>query len=690
MNIVALSGALAMAAAALTTAAGPAVAAPRPRPGPAARRLAGSVPPFARGSRVTGDVAGGTHLRIEVWLAPRTAAAGQFATAVSTPGRAGFRHYLSPAQYTARFGASAATAQAVSRWLRGAGFTGVGPDAQRNYVRATGTVARIDAALGVRLRYYRASAVANAGRYRLRSNDRPVTVPAALAGGILGVTGLDNAAPLLPLERAGTAGRPGLAGAAGRLGGAGRPAPASRNPHLRASAAARCSSYYGQHTVSGLPPQFGATTFPTVICGYSARQLRAAYHVSNAATGAGQTIAFTELGLTQQMFRTLRDYTRVSGLTAPSPSRYRELSLGRNTCGDPFDGEEQLDVEAAYDMAPAAHQIVVGGDSCNNGDFGKQGLFNAVTAILDGTGGAPLASVVSDSWGTGFEDQPASLNGIEHAFLMRAAAEGVGMIFSSGDISGMQSPSADPFAISVGGTSLGLGPGGRRLFETGWLNGVAVIVGRRWKLVAESGGGGGGPSALWREPAYQQGVVPPALTVTGGDRGTGPGRSAPDLSADADPFTGMAVGQLTFRKHRPPVLLLVDTGGTSLAAPLVAGLVTAAQQGQPRPFGFLDPVLYRLAGSSALFDPLPLTPRSPARFRAVFCPTAKCGQPLLESIDDQRPGLLGNDGQVTLPGYDNMTGLGTPNFPAFVAALRALGPGGSPGAAGVDGIAPPT
>src|SRR6185437_1096033 len=108
MNIVALSGALAMAAAALTSAAGPAVAAPRP--GPAVRRLAGSVPPFARGSRVTGDVAGGTRLTIEVWLAPRTAAAEQFATAVSTPGRAGFRHFLSPAQYTARFGASAATA----------------------------------------------------------------------------------------------------------------------------------------------------------------------------------------------------------------------------------------------------------------------------------------------------------------------------------------------------------------------------------------------------------------------------------------------------------------------------------------------------------------------------------------------------------------------------------------------------
>jgi hypothetical protein len=101
-------------------------------------------------------------------------------------------------------------------------------------------------------------------------------------------------------------------------------------------------------------------------------------------------------------------------------------------------------------------------------------------------------------------------------------------------------------------------------------------------------------------------------------------------------------------------------------------------------------VLYRLAGSSALFDPLPLGPGSPVRLRALFCPQAACAQPLLISLDDQRQRLRGAVGQVALPGYDNITGLGSPNFPAFVAALRALGPGGSPGAAGVDGIAPPT
>jgi len=41
-------------------------------------------------------------------------------------------------------------------------------------------------------------------------------------------------------------------------------------------------------------------------------------------------------------------------------------------------------------------------------------------------------------------------------------------------------------------------------------------------------------------------------------------------------------------------------------------------------------------------------------------------------FDDQSDAVAGYTGQVTLPGYDNMTGLGTPNGPAFISALRKL------------------
>ena len=170
--------------------------------------------------------------------------------------------------------------------------------------------------------------------------------------------------------------------------------------------------------------------------------------------------------------------------------------------------------------------------------------------------------------------------------MVRAAAEGVGMYFSSGDGSGTEAPSSDPFAISVGGTTLGIGSTNNRLFETGWSTAVSALFSKQWFLLGEQGAAGGGPSLLWSQPRYQQGIVPAALATAPGNR-PGAVRSAPDIGADADPFTGFAVGLIVF-KHHHPVYVQSDIGGTSLAAPLVAGIVASAQQGQAAPFGFLN------------------------------------------------------------------------------------------------------
>jgi subtilase family serine protease len=637
----------------MTTAGASAMARTPPRP--ADTILAGSGAAFTAHTPVIGDVAGSQRLSIELWLKPSLAAAARFAAAVSTPGSAMFHRYLSPAGYAARFGATRRTVGRVESWLRSESFSAVHADAQRTYVRATAATSRIEAAFGVRLRLYKPSAGVNAGRYPLRANDRPVSVPSSLAGSILGVTGLDNAAPILPLDTSLKPARATSAQAA--IGG---------NP--------ACSHYYGQHKVTGLPKQLGTTTFPTESCGYSAGQLRAAYGATMGNTGRGQTIALVELGLARDMFLTLKDYAAANAMPAPSARRYAELSLGQNTCGDPFDVEEQLDVEASYDMAPGAHQLVVGGDSCNFGDFGLQGLFNADVAILNGAGGHPLATIASNSWGSGSEGQPASWTNIEHAFLVRAAAEGVGMYFSSGDGSGVAAPANDPFAVAVGGTTLGLGKTNNRLFETGWSTGLSVLPrnGRNWIFLGEQGAAGGGPSLLWQQPSYQRGVVPRALARAPGNR---PGlvRSVPDISADADLFTGMAVGLFTFKKGQPPAFHEIPVGGTSLAAPLVAGMVTAAQAGRPAAFGFLDPAIYKLAGTNAYFDPLPLTSKSPTLYRGMVCVTrSPCGGKLLGTFDVQNPNMFGYTGQVTLPGYDNMTGVGSPNGPKFIIALRSL------------------
>jgi subtilase family serine protease len=403
--------------------------------------------------------------------------------------------------------------------------------------------------------------------------------------------------------------------------------------------------------------------------------MRSAYGANWANTGQGQTIALVEQGLTRDMFGTLQDYAKANHMPAPSPERYAQLSLGQNTCGDPFNIEEQLDVESSYDMAPGAHQLVVGGDSCDTAEEGNQSVYDADIMILDGASGHPLATVASNSWESGTESQPLSQTNLVRAYLLRTAAEGVGMYFSAGDGSGVLEPSIDPDAIAVGGTTLGIGQTGRRLFETGWSTGISQLKNNAWHFVSEDGASGGGPSVHWALPRYQKGVVPKSLGTT---------RSAPDIAADADPFTGINVGMLKFSGGKPS-FFQESVGGTSESSPLVAGMVTAAQQGQKKPFGFINPVIYKLNRTSAFYDTRPLTARSRPLYRGIECdllefvniclgPRTRTHRiPSLTTNDDQSPSMKGYTGQVTLPGYDNMTGLGVPNGQIFIRDLRKRG-----------------
>ena len=63
------------------------------------------------------------------------------------------------------------------------------------------------------------------------------------------------------------------------------------------------------------------------------------------------------------------------------------------------------------------------------------------------------------------------------------------------------------------------------------------------------------------------------------------------------------------------------------------------------------------------------------RDQGQFRQGGSCQYPItsLNTFDDQTPHMLLYTGQVTRQGYDNMTGIGTPNCQAFISALRRLG-----------------
>ena len=88
--------------------------------------------------------------------------------------------------------------------------------------------------------------------------------------------------------------------------------------------------------------------------------------------------------------------------------------------------------------------------------------------------------------------------------------------------------------------------------------------------------------------------MPPALAERNSKITGIRNRVEPDISMDADPTTGMLVGETqTF-----PDGTYYDQyriGGTSLSSPLFAGVMALADQAAGGPLGFVNPLLYKLA-----------------------------------------------------------------------------------------------
>lgn len=607
--------------------------------------LPGSASPVVRAASLAGAVPASQALTVQVWLKPDLAGAAAFADAVGTPGSAEFHHYLSPDAYTARFGPSAAHAGALAAWLRGRGLTRVRVSAGRDYVSATGPASTVQSAFQVRINRYRINV--NGVPTVIRSNDRDVSLPVSLASEVIGVTGLSTA----PAAGSRTAALP----TADRRGTAGK--------------APTCSAYWAQHVQAFRPAYHGLTKASLPVCGYSAAQIRAAYGATWTDTGKGQTVALTEDAAPTAMFRTLTEYARSNHLPAPKPSQFREVGSG-SSCGTPshgaaqaaaVDDEAEMDSEAVYALAPGADQVMVVGQGCDE----NQALLDAALAVLTGTGGHPLASIASNSWQIPLGMVPERT---VHAIDVRAAAEGVGMYFASGDTPGLTVTDSDPYALVVGGTSLGVGAADQRVFETGWSDDYGSLGQARWSDLGISGAGGG-TSLVHGQPAYQKGVVPASMSQVQVGKRIVTDRAVPDIAADADPDTGLLTGYTeTGSDGKPGPYRTVPNAGTSLACPLIAGLIADAQQGQTSPFGFVNPLLYRLAGTRAFHDILPVTPATPQQDRGAYLPASGSSDTAgVDVFDSQEHAYTA---QVTAPGYDTMTGLGTPDGAAFLSGLR--------------------
>jgi hypothetical protein len=358
---------------------------------------------------------------------------------------------------------------------------------------------------------------------------------------------------------------------------------------------------------------------------YAPADVRSAYGLNQVPLdGGGQTIAIVDAYDNPAIYQSLDAFDAQFGLTAAGPaSSFLSVLNQRGQASalpsaDPigagyanWEMESALDVEWVHAMAPGAHIILVEADSQSLSDL----MAGAATATRQ-----PGVSVVSMSWG--FPEGQAVLAQDEATYDSYFTTPGVTFVASTGDYgtADPEYPAYSPNVIAVGGTSLYINAGGAYGSESGWgysVQGMFI-------------GSGGGLSQFETEPAYQQGV-----------QSTG-NRTTPDVAFVADPGTGGWIADLYNRAVSDPFEVV---GGTSLAAPSWAGIVALVNQG-------------RTAAGQANLNSTSPTETQQDLYRL--------GQSDYHVIASGT-----NGGYNAAPGYNLVTGLGTPIGNLLVADMVA-------------------
>jgi kumamolisin len=379
-------------------------------------------------------------------------------------------------QLAAHYGASPDDIELVKSTLEGLSLTVTEVDTGSRRMKVSGTIAAMSAAFGTSLTQVTSDHLGTgAVQHRYRSGG--LSVPAALAGVVVAVLGLDDRPVARPQVR--WSSRVAVPGSAS----AGTPVP------------------------------------------LTALQVASLYDFPAGTDGTGQAIAIIELGGGYQT-DDLNTYFSGLGLATPSVTAV-PVDGGSNSPGQDSgaDGEVALDIEVAGAVAPGATQVVY--FSNNTSD---QGFIDAVSTAVHAT---PTPTVISISWG-GPEPQWAqqSLTAMDQAF-QDAAALGVTVTVAAGDNGSSDNPknpngpaqvdfpASSPHALACGGTTL-----------VGDLSSGKIVSEVVWNEIAnKEGAGGGGISKAFPVPSWQSSAATPELS----------GRGVPDVAGNADPVSGYQI-----------------------------------------------------------------------------------------------------------------------------------------------------
>ena len=350
-----------------------------------------------------------------------------------------------------------------------------------------------------------------------------------------------------------------------------------------------------------------AVSAQTGVVGLTPAQVRRAYGFDQIENqGAGQTIGIVAAFDYPDIERDLAVFDQAFGLP-PCTTKNRcfqkvDMSGGRMDPNGVWPPEIALDVEWAHAIARQAKILLV-----EAADDTLDSLLAAVdTAVRNG------ATVVSMSWGaaefsTEMVDEDGHFVGRNVTFFAASGDRGHGVIY----------PSASPYVMSVGGTTLHVSNDGSYGNEKAW------------------DGSGGGLSSYEPEPVYQASYPIPNNPQL--KRGT------PDVAYDGDPNTGVAV------YNSVPLAGWFQLGGTSIGPPQWSALVAIANS-------------MRHAARKP-----PLTGSQGVLYDAANIAYAA-------NYHDVNNGNNGKCDELCKTGkaYDYVTGLGTPRADSLILALKDL------------------
>ncbi len=289
------------------------------------------------------------------------------------------------------------------------------------------------------------------------------------------------------------------------------------------------------------------------------------------ATGGWGAIGIVDAYDTPTALADLQYFSSFFGL--PAPNFIKVIANGNGHCTTPprnsgWELETVLDIEWAHAMAPSARIILV--EACSNSTADLIYAESVATTQVAAYGGG----IISNSWGSGEWSTEASSY---DAYFRAGWPQPILYIASSGDsggtippTTGVLWPSASPWVIAAGGTTINRDASGNFVSESCWSgSGGGISSGELWTT---SFGAGNGPWTAYQVPLF----------------GASAARHTPDIAADADPASGAWV------RYNGSWYIV---GGTSLAAPLLAGIINNSSNrlGQaPLGGGYYSPMEHHL------------------------------------------------------------------------------------------------